>query len=229
MSSSLTPGEKRKLNVHEATIEQGINSFVSVGKALVAIREERLYTDVDGTFEGYCKKRWGFAKSRAYQLIDAASVVEVVSTIGGHAPPNERVARELASVPGETKQADVWAKAVETAPKDKAGNAKVTAAHVRKVAVESGLRPKPAATNGHAAEPPATAPEPATPAKPAKGQPTIDLRKFSDLETHLGKAVRMNTEIKEHCGGAEYHEKIRQHLNESLKVLDTWRKHSGAA
>lgn len=65
-------------------------------------------------------------------------------------------------------------------------------------------------------------------AKPKTGQPKVDVRKFANFEKHLGKGVRMNTEIKEHCGGAEHHEKIRKHLNEALKELAVWRKKSGA-
>lgn len=61
-------------------------------------------------------------------------------------------------------------------------------------------------------------------AKPARGQPKVDARKFSELESQIGKAVRANTAIKEHCGGDSFHEKIRQHLNEALKVLAQWRK-----
>lgn len=70
-------------------------------------------------------------------------------------------------------------------------------------------------------------PEPVKPTKP--GKPVVDLRKFADLEAHIGKAVRMNTDIKDHCGGARHHEEIRQHLNGILKVIKTWRKESGAA
>lgn len=63
------------------------------------------------------------------------------------------------------------------------------------------------------------------PAAKKKGQPTVDARKWSDLEKHIGKAVRMNTEIKDHCKcGLDHHETIRQHLNGILNTLKEWRK-----
>lgn len=132
--SSLTVGERKKLAELETTIESGLQSFIEVGNALAAIRDRKLYTDVHETFEGYCKSRWGFAKSHAYRLIDSAKVVKNLSPMGDIPPPtNERVARELAEIEDENKQADVWSKAVETAPKDKSGQPKITAAHVAKV------------------------------------------------------------------------------------------------
>lgn len=60
--------------------------------------------------------------------------------------------------------------------------------------------------------------------KPKRGQPTFDVRKFRDLETALGKCIRLNSDLKEHCGGNVYHAEIKDHLNESLKVLPRWRK-----
>lgn len=65
--------------------------------------------------------------------------------------------------------------------------------------------------------------------KKKTGKPTKDLRKFAELKETFGKAVRVNTAIKEQCGGTEHHEAIRVHINAALKVLETWRKESGAA
>lgn len=60
--------------------------------------------------------------------------------------------------------------------------------------------------------------------KPANGKPTIDVRKFKEFETCIGKLIRQNTALKDHAGGAEFHETIRILLNESLKTLASWRK-----
>lgn len=146
--SSLTIGERKKLAEHEAVIESGLMSFVDVGNALIAIRDDALFSDVADTFEDYCKIRWGFSRQRAYQLIDASKVVDAMSTIVDIPPPaNEGQARVLAALETEQDQATVWTKAVETAPKDKDGKPKVTAAHVRKVAAEVLGEPE---TNGEA-------------------------------------------------------------------------------
>lgn len=218
MDSSLTTGEKRQLKEHESTIERGLSSFVEVGKALLAIKEGKLYTDHSETFEGYCKKRWNFGKSHAYRYIDAAKVVENLSPIGDIEPPKtESVARVLAEIGSETKQADAWAKINETAPKDKAGNPKITAALARKVVEQ--VAPKPKAKSKPK--------EAATPAQ-AKGKPTIDARKFQELSDHLGKGVRMASDLCEKSGGAEHRDKVRGWLGQAIAEIEVWRKYAGA-
>lgn len=137
-NSSLTIGERKQLVEHETRIRKGIESFVEMGESLAYIRDNDLFTDVDPTFEGYCKKRWSFSSSRARQIIDASRAAKVIESVtnGNTIPANERVARELAAIPDETKQADAWVKATETAPKDANGQPKITAAHVKKTIQE---------------------------------------------------------------------------------------------
>lgn len=104
----LTGSEQRDLTKHEKVIERGVKTFVEVGKALLAVRsdERKLYREF-GTFEDYCQERWGFSKSRAYQLIDASKTQENVHNCGQNAPTNEAQARELARLPDE-QQAGCW-------------------------------------------------------------------------------------------------------------------------
>jgi hypothetical protein len=138
MTEPTAPGEVSEtavsLAAHEATIERGLTTFVEVGEALLAIRDERLYRDSHGTFEEYCRERWGFSDSRARQLIGAAQTVTNVTAAGLPAPSNEAQARELSRIPEEDR-ADVWAKAVEQT------GGKPTAAAVR-----DAYRPAPAST-----------------------------------------------------------------------------------
>jgi protein gp37 len=112
---------------HEATIGRGLSTFVEVGRALVAIRDGRLYRGTHATFEEYCRQRWDFDRTRAYQLIDAAGVVDRVSTIVDTPPATESQARPLARLP-VAEQPAAWARAVDTAP-----NGRVTATHVARV------------------------------------------------------------------------------------------------
>lgn len=147
--SSLTVGEQRKLAELEAVIEHGARWFVDVGKALMEIQRQRLYTDVGDSFDVYCRKRWGFAKSHSYRLIESAKVVTMLekSPIGDSAPlpQNEAQARVLADLPDDQTKATVWSKAVETAPKNSEGEPKITAKHLSSVAAEiTGKPPKKA-------------------------------------------------------------------------------------
>jgi hypothetical protein len=79
-----------RLHELEGVIERGLSSFVEVGQALMEIRDGELYREAGfGGFVEYLEaKPWGIGRSRAYQMIDAATVSTVVET-------NERQAREL--------------------------------------------------------------------------------------------------------------------------------------
>jgi hypothetical protein len=116
----------------EATIERGMKSFVEVGNALAKIRADKLYhIDRGGeyeTFEQYVGARWGWDRRRAYQLMDAAGVVDDVNNCSHAIPENEGQARELVKLEEPEERRAAWKEAVETAP-----NGKVTAAHVREV------------------------------------------------------------------------------------------------
>lgn len=136
MTDLLTTSESRSLTEHEAVIERGLNTFVEVGNALYTIREERLYRGKYGTFEDYCRDRWGFSDSRARQLVGAARTVTNVTAAGLPAPSNEGQARELSRVP-EPERAAVWAETVERT------EGKPTAAAVRDTYEERKQRPAP--------------------------------------------------------------------------------------
>lgn len=73
-------------------MERGLASFVEVGTALMRIRDEELYREsgYDGFVDYLESKSWGLHPSRAYQLIDSASVSTTVEIA------NEAQARELA-------------------------------------------------------------------------------------------------------------------------------------
>ncbi len=118
----------------ERVIARGLETFVEVGRALLAIRDEKLYRETHDTFAAYCQDRWNLSKSRAYQLIEASGVVENVQHVGRK--PNARQAAELAKVSPD-QQAEIWDDVV-------AGHGdKVTAAKV-KAAVEAHCKVKPA-------------------------------------------------------------------------------------
>jgi hypothetical protein len=132
-SVSLTESEQVKLRDLEGIIERGLQTFVEVGAALTLIREQGLYRTLHPTFDEYCKERWGWSDRRARQLMEASEVVGTLAETGTMVPTNERQAREVAAVP-EEKRAEVWEKAVKSAPKHRDGTPKVTAKHVRQAA-----------------------------------------------------------------------------------------------
>jgi hypothetical protein len=77
----------------ESVIENGLATFEATGRALLEIRDCKLYRDDYRTFEAYCRKRWGFSKSRGNQLIAGVKVLDNLTTTGCQL--NERQLREL--------------------------------------------------------------------------------------------------------------------------------------
>lgn len=127
MNFELTVTEQNQLESYEAVIERGLHTFVDVGNALAEIRDGKLYRQTHSTFENYCRDRWGFSRPRAYQFIEAAETVGILSTIVDKPPATESQARPLTRLEPD-EQIAAWQEAVETAP-----NGKVTAAHVAEV------------------------------------------------------------------------------------------------
>lgn len=125
MELSIT--ETERFLILEIAIEQGLQTFVEVGNALLEIRDSRLYRAHFGTFEDYCRGRWGIERRHAYRLIDAARVVNNVSHGTQILPTGERQARPLSHLTPQL-QREVWPIIVETAP-----NGHITAGHVESV------------------------------------------------------------------------------------------------
>jgi hypothetical protein len=133
--------KRTRLAQLERTVEKGLATFVATGRALAAIRDERLYLLTHRTFESYCRERLALAVGRARQLMLAAEVVTnledldtasdesiTIATDVAIVPPNksvmedstvilptsERQARALWGL-GSEQQRQVWQKSVEAA------------------------------------------------------------------------------------------------------------------
>jgi hypothetical protein len=103
----LTSHERDERKRCEEIIEHGLVTFLEVGRALLMIRDKRLYRETHATFEDYLHERWSLTRNRAYRLIEAAEVVEMLPT--GNTPANEAQARELASLRhNQVKLTEVW-------------------------------------------------------------------------------------------------------------------------
>lgn len=78
----------------EAKIETGF--FYDVGKALDKIRTYSLYADQYPDFIEYCRRRWTLSPSRAFLLINAASIVDNISAQGASVlPQSETLVKPL--------------------------------------------------------------------------------------------------------------------------------------
>lgn len=92
-----------RLDQLEIEIRAGVKTFIGVGNALAEIMEEQLYKQRGyGSFAEYCEKVWGFKKSYAYQLVDAAALIKSAPELSTMVE-NPRQARELAKVAPENR------------------------------------------------------------------------------------------------------------------------------
>ena len=97
----------------EETIARGVRGYVEAGEALRTIRDARLYRETHGTFEDYCRERWGWNRNRADQLITSAATSLQLEGSGAPAPANEAQARELVGLPAD-EAAHIMRTAAET-------------------------------------------------------------------------------------------------------------------
>ena len=131
--------EKKRLTELEDIVTRNFKAFYEVGCALREISESMLYRETHRTFADYVKDLWDLARSRAYQFIEAADVVDRivqfspdlgdVQNFGQNKflPQNDSQARVLAKYP-QNKQIQIWREAVETA------DGRITAAHIKQTA-----------------------------------------------------------------------------------------------
>lgn len=72
--TGLTTAEVRNLQRNETIVDRGKIAFIEVGRALMAIRDDRLYRADYSTFEDYCQKRWAWDIRNVSRYIGAAEI-----------------------------------------------------------------------------------------------------------------------------------------------------------
>ena len=112
----LSSEQRARLCELETTIEHSFVSFLQCGRALLAVRDEKLYVEHYRSFEYYCIRRWGLTAHRGRELIRSTLVAETLLTgpaaPGGDAPLpenlSEQALRPLAKVGSPELQSAVW-------------------------------------------------------------------------------------------------------------------------
>lgn len=150
--TALTTTESQTLSDCERIINGGLIGFAELGRALIKVREGKLYRTTHESFLEYCSDRWGIGKSRCYQLIEASGVVDSMPPEKSTIVDSESKARELAKVPAEKRSQVVEVAAAAgpvTAKSIKEAAAKVAEpSPTQEVApeLESELEPEPELT-----------------------------------------------------------------------------------
>lgn len=124
--------EQERLNELCGVVDRGIKTFVEVGMALAEIRDSRLYRETHPTFDDFCSERWDLGRSRVYQLMDGASVVNNVHNCGQIIPINEAQARPLTLFEADI-QREIWSIVLERSLEN---GGRITAALVSSVCAE---------------------------------------------------------------------------------------------
>ncbi len=147
MERPLTGLEIKQKKGLEEIIDQNLQAFFAVGRALMEIRDKKLYREDYRTFEAYCRARFDIGKNRANQYVGGATVLVNLTTmvvkneaescqadgpIIDLLPINERQVRPLTRLEPE-EQRKVWSAAVFVAQEREKP---VTGAIVKRVAAD---------------------------------------------------------------------------------------------
>jgi hypothetical protein len=123
---------KRSLDSNEEVIRMGLGTFVEVGQALADIRDSGQYREAGfGSFEDYCRDRWGLGRGWANAQISASRVYRAIS-VHDHEqlPQNVEQTTPLAPVlnsHGEEAVSRAWAEIVASHQ----GNGPITGREIR--------------------------------------------------------------------------------------------------
>ena len=145
----LSGHDEAYLRERERIIEQGRETFLAVGRALLEIREYRagvLFKDTYGSFEAYIRERWEFGRSYAYRLMNAAEVVEQLSPRGDSSataqPMSEKQIRALTLLEDPADRRRAWKEAQKEAGDDEVTSA-IISRMVRRMISAGAKRRKP--------------------------------------------------------------------------------------
>lgn len=114
---TLSRSDRERLQKLERIIDEGLATFVRVGRALQEICDRQLYRETHSTFDDYCRNRFGIGRHYAYRQIRGAEVTATLEDVDNcqhfdRLPANEAQARPLTTLePQEVR--DAWSLAVE--------------------------------------------------------------------------------------------------------------------
>lgn len=117
MPGALSKTGERRLATFEDVIEKGLGTFIQVGGALQAIRDERLYRAEHVNFDDYLRSRWNMSRTYAHRLIEATEIAEALPI--GNKPQTESQARALAPIKDDPAAMDAVMDAAKTATNGK--------------------------------------------------------------------------------------------------------------
>lgn len=132
----LTVAEQKELEQLESVLRRELRGFVEAGRALMEIRDKKLYRATHSSFDAYCCERWALHKTAIYQKIKGVEVIDQLSAIAeGEELPNEWQTRPLAPLEPEQRTA-AW-QAATTLAEGKPNNTEQVKRAVKAVKAEA--------------------------------------------------------------------------------------------
>jgi hypothetical protein len=133
--TALTSQERVRLRQLELEIERNLTGFIKCGRALLEVRESRLYRERYASFAEYCRERFAIARSTADQLCRSTQVYETLAGSGMQIPENvpELTLRPISQLPSSDLQSQAWRLSAMVAPEGKGPSHTVTAKVVRMI------------------------------------------------------------------------------------------------
>jgi hypothetical protein len=109
-TTPLSPIERSRLRELIAVVNRGLTQFLEVGRALVAIRSEKLYRETHDSFEQFCRDTFGIGRSTCDHLVRSTQTAELLIANGADLPEgaSESVVRPIATLPDPELQVAVW-------------------------------------------------------------------------------------------------------------------------
>lgn len=135
LPSTLKPEEAEEYKKCDAIVQKGWDGVLEVGRALITIRDKRLYRDHYHSFEDYCRERCHHSRTHMDRWIMAAEVDAELTPIGVKLEKESQL-RELAGLNHEQIQA------AGKKIKELTGDKGITAKVIREAAAE--FKPKKA-------------------------------------------------------------------------------------
>ena len=129
IQSPLTVQERVRFGQLELEIERNLTGFIKCGRALLEVRELRLYRERYASFAEYCRERFALARSTCDQLCRSTQVYETLTDSGIQIPENvpELTLRPISQLPSSDLQSQAWRLSTMVAPEGKAPSHTVTA------------------------------------------------------------------------------------------------------
>jgi DNA adenine methylase len=126
----MTKAERAQLTQLEDVLATAHRWQTEAVKALVLIRDRKLYRLTHPSFEKYAQQKWGYERAYLYQLCQWGETIQNLSAFAGAVPERESHARPLYSLSPED-QRTVWKKVIAKNPTPATKDVEVVAREFR--------------------------------------------------------------------------------------------------